>query len=420
MSGPKVVRIVTLEEVLLICNRELALVDAALDGWGKVLGRCGLQMPQEVRTRRKRLDAMMARGEYIEVQKEGPNLISWMDTTLEELVNAEFSPEARAARGRAGLAASAPALIAECRSQGIDLSGDLSARLEKGESSAVAEAMSLLASSRSTEPAQADRALLDRLQQGESRQYLSDWLAAEAAQDSRYLSAEKQLSLLKGLEGDVEPFARQLEALSKVGDAGQRGLRLDALCMDLTAAVRTARQVATLCREIAALQAQLGEQTAFAKDLEKQLSELRTRHQTMVSARGAVAARQSVLDGLRQLGYEVREGMATTWEDEGRLVLRHPSGDGYGVEVGGRGEKMQVRAVGLTVQGTRAADVSAEHRWCGELTDLQEKLAKNGGRLEILKSTPIGAQPLKRVVLVHEDERTEEVQEELRMRRQGE
>lgn len=68
--------------------------------------------------RRKRLGSLMTSAQYVEVQKEAPALIGWVDSLLEELLNAQFSPEARAARGRAGLAASAPALIAECRSQG--------------------------------------------------------------------------------------------------------------------------------------------------------------------------------------------------------------------------------------------------------------------------------------------------------------
>lgn len=112
--------------------------------------------------------------------------------------------------------------------------------------------------------------------------------------------------------------------------------------------------------------------------------------------------------------------MTTAWESEGRLVLRHPSGDGYGVELGSPGENLQVRAVGLGGTGWREADVSAEHRWCGELTQLRAQLAKSDGQLEILKSTPVGAQPVKRVVLAQEDERAEDGQEELKTRRLGE
>ena len=420
MSGPKVVRVVTLEEVLLICTRELAHVDAALAEWERVLSRCGSRLPAEVRTQRKRLGALMASGQYVEVQKEAPALIARVDSLLEELVNAQFSPEARAARGRAGLAASAPALIAECRSQGHVLAPELLARLGKGDSAAVAEVMALLSTSRSAAPLQTDTALLGRLRQGESRQYLGDWLAAQAEQDPRYINAEKQIALLRGLDVDAQIFTSRLEALVRQADAGQRGLLLDALYQELAAAVRTERQMAARRCEIAALQSQLAESVKFDKDLEKQLLDLQARHQAMVSARGIAAARESVLNGLRQLGYEVREGMSTAWESEGKLVLRHPSGDGYGVELGGRGEKLQVRAVGLRAQGSREADVSAEQRWCGELTELQAQLAKGGEQLEILKATPIGAQPVKRVVLTQEVERAEDEQEEFKMRRIGE
>jgi len=420
LSGPKVVRIVSREEVLMICQRELARVDAALAEWGPVLSRCGLAMPAEVTRRRQQLNALLARDQFIEVQKQAPLLVEWLDAQLEELVNAQFTPEARAARGRAGLAASAASLVAECQARGIELTGATRQGLEAGDSQEVSRILSQLAAGNSELGQEVDAALQNRLRPDEERQFLRDWQAAQSRQDPRTAVADKQLTLLRGLGAQVDAFCERLDTIHQLEDETRQSLQMDSLCIDLAKAVREERHRANLRREITALLSQLGETVAISDELEAQLGHLQERHQQMVAARAAASTKEAVLKGLRQLGYEVREGMATAWESEGRLVLQHPSGDGYGVELGGRGEKLQVRAVGFGAPTSQAKDTAAEERWCGELSQIGSELGKMGGQLEILRSTPVGAQPVKRVVLSREEERSEEGAEEMKLRSLGE
>lgn len=420
MSGPKVVRIVSREEVLMICRRELARVDAALAEWGPVLSRCGLSMPAEVLRRRQQLNALLAGDRFIEVQKQAPLLTEWLDARLEELVNAQFTPEARAARGRAGLAASAASLVAECQARGVKLSEAARQGLEAGDSQEVSRVLSQLAAAQAESGPAVDAALQDRLRPTEARQFLQDWQETQSRQDPRTAVAEKQLTLLRGLGAQVEAFSHRLDAIHQLEDESRRGLQLDSLCIELAGAVRQERSRAQMRREIAALLDQLEETVAYSDDLEAQRAQLQERYQQLLAARAAASTKEAVLNGLHQLGYEVREGMAAAWESQGRLVLQHPSGDGYGVEIGGRGEKLQVRAVGFGAPTSQAKDTAAEERWCGELSQMSSELGKLGGQLEILRSTPVGAQPVKRVVLAQEEERSEEGFEEMKLRSLGE
>ena len=104
-----------------------------------------------------------------------------------------------------------------------------------------------------------------------------------------------------------------------------------------------------------------------------------------------------------ELGYEVAEGMSTTWVSEGRLALRSATRPDYGVEVsGGESGRMQMRAVAFEAGGVGpdpSRDRDAETIWCGDVTGLEERLAKIGGGLVIERALPVGATPLKRIAI---------------------
>ena len=67
----------------------------------------------------------------------------------------------------------------------------------------------------------------------------------------------------------------------------------------------------------------------------------------------ATARRKAVLGGLAALGYEVRETLATALAREGRIVVRKPGTQDYGVElaapVDGATDAGARRGVGQTV-----------------------------------------------------------------------
>ena len=105
-----------------------------------------------------------------------------------------------------------------------------------------------------------------------------------------------------------------------------------------------------------------------------------------------------MLRGLAALGYEVREGVATAWTKNGRVVLGRPTSHDYGVELSGGGEAAKIQMRVVTSNGserTMTRDRDAETIWCGDVDKLRQALSQAGADFAIEKALPIGAAPLK-------------------------
>lgn len=95
----------------------------------------------------------------------------------------------------------------------------------------------------------------------------------------------------------------------------------------------------------------------------------------------ARAQRIAVLNALSELGYEVREGMATAWTQNGRVVVKKPSEKVYGVELSAPsvGQAFQVRVVASGSEGrSKQRDVEVESEWCADFKQLRSSLEKSG------------------------------------------
>ena len=98
----------------------------------------------------------------------------------------------------------------------------------------------------------------------------------------------------------------------------------------------------------------------------------------------------------------IREGMATAWAADGRVIVRKPSVPDYGVELGAPGDvaRLQVRLVGSDQPAstrTAARDRDQEVTWCNEFEALQAAVAAAGGHLAIERAVGAGVQPVKSV-----------------------
>jgi len=116
----------------------------------------------------------------------------------------------------------------------------------------------------------------------------------------------------------------------------------------------------------------------------------------------SVWRRTAVLKGLAELGYEVRDNMATAWVENGRIIVKKPNDNGYGVELGAvqDAERIQVQVVSFHPSSDiskASQDRDRETVWCSEFYRLQSLLEKSGTALQIEKALPIGAKPLKQV-----------------------
>src|SRR6478752_7576001 len=86
MSGPKVVRIVTREEILATCYGQLARLDAALDEWIRVGQRNECVDDSEVsaaKARREKLADLIGKDAFLAFQKEAPLEIAFLASDLQ-------------------------------------------------------------------------------------------------------------------------------------------------------------------------------------------------------------------------------------------------------------------------------------------------------------------------------------------------
>jgi hypothetical protein len=420
MSGPKVVRIVTREEILEICHGHLARVDAALAEWTRIGRRNACIGEDEIAAATGRRDALaklIAADRFMDVQKQAPIEEGFLrDDTQARL--AKLAAAQAAARGRVRREVeAATSLLRTLRASGRHIDPDLESGLERGEAAALSRGFQLLSANVPVPGASSE--LAAGLQEEGSSRTFGAWLASQPAPPADPAMARIEVRLEElalYLDADaILPLRRRLdEAVGAI--PARRALLLDGLEVETGRALTEARRRGALISDLSILLAELkagGLQThAYEGDLEKldsaslelriaQARETLTAHRAVLAA---AARRAAVLEGLAGLGYEVNVGMTTMFAQNGRLVLRSAARPDYGVEVSavGGAERMQMRAVAFEAGGRGpdpARDRDAETIWCGDVSTLQGKLAEVGGGLRIERASPVGATPLKRIAV---------------------
>ena len=223
-----------------------------------------------------------------------------------------------------------------------------------------------------------------------------------------------QLELL-GEFSQIAGFSKRLENLAVMVDPSKRRLLIDSLALEIDAALKAEYVEQNRQASLAALEAELSIYPAAPSVLIEQLHFLKGQSHaeiTDVAAEvrnwcDAEARRQDgeqirslVLGSLRELGYDVREGMATAWSEGGQLMLQKPGSSDYGVElqdVNGRMRTQVVRfgdpAAGLSEQ-QKQRDVEVEQQWCTAHSTVLKNLNDAGLDAKILASRAIGELPL--------------------------
>lgn len=428
MSGPKAFRIVTRAEVLAICRRDLARLDAAVEAWASAGRRNGT-------IEKKDLDAVMARRDglrrlldadrFVELQKQVSSEISFLQADAETRIRKASEMAARAQRDLRRTRAAAGALLRKLHDANVAIPADIADILADHRNAAervdavMARALALLPGP----PAQrvgSDRRheLAAKLEVGERRTTVQDWVSAQppTETDPVLVRIDDLIGEMRGLGMDTGPFATRVAEIEAAVPA-RRALIADSLLLDLATAVRNARVRDRLTGDLRERRAELSsggsaEAAALVAEIDALLADpaaeggpdlLRRSTAAIEDELKAMAAaerRHVMLQGLASLGYEVTEGMATAWVEGGQVVLRKPANPGYGVELSGgsRSDLLQVRAVGIG-SGTEARDFrrdrDMEEIWCGEFARLQTLIAKAGGNIAIESARPVGQFPLK-------------------------
>lgn len=436
MSGPKVVRVVTREELVALGESLLARLDQALNVWRRRCDQLGQMTEQDLNkamSRRNALEALFRADQFQAFTKGASDEIGFLQSDVETRRQAAIEAKARErvrdASGRQNAKALAKALRAKA---GVDAA--LIAELEGAATGSLpiaaidqllARGIQLISDREGTPLTEAQRQLADRLGAGEATQTLEQWKAKQIKVDPRQEALLKAITELAVL-GDVstsEMLNAHLTSLMQGGDSTQHAMRMDSLLIDARnakAAVIALNQaiselqlltaeLATAGIDVASWQAKVDQaaQQGSVESLRSLADEGRGELSDALRSKAALARRQAVLQGLAKLGYSVQEGMATTLAQDGRLVIKKPDMPGYGIEVAGgtANERLQVRAVALSASRDTTRDLDAESRWCQDFTRLQAELRVNGDELVIEKALPVGAVPL-RVVEAEADDRT--------------
>ena len=430
MSGPKVVRIVTIEEVLEICRGHLARLDEAIKRWERIGRRNDAVTDEDIRAMRARqteIAALVSKERYPDLQKRAPEEIQYIEADIERRLSdaARRAAEARARdRRRASLAT-------QLLKSGA-VKAELRATLEtiaRGEATDAVRAEAALGEVLRSAPVVADsnvivpavRALAERHARGLQGESFDQWLAANQPADEAEVVADKIDAAIAGLA--VAGAAQEAEALSaryKAGlaepSAAQRKMRSDTLLIEIGKTAVASRERRRSLEELASTTAEartaLGathsaflaeaaaaverEDAAGASSLTAKLRQAMVEHRKTAAA---AARREAVLSALAEVGYEAREGLSTAQPTAGRMVLRRAANPEVGLEVSGgtANERVQLRPVRFASPGTTgdaSRDRDIETIWCGDFDRLRESLAKLDADVAIEKAMAIGATPV--------------------------
>ena len=433
MSGPKVVRIVTREEVIATCELHLAGLNQAVNRWiskGQKEGIISEQDIAQINKRRQALQELLERDAFEELQKQVSIEIDYLKTDMKARLDKAIRKAAaeKAMKRRQGAAAQSVLTALEGSGKAIpqDLRNSLT-RLISGETAVdeaggvFARAFGLLSASESTSTSKQQKELAQSLATGEATQSFADWRTNHLMQgDSvRLEKLERRILELSGHPKDPisAQLASRLRAVYSQPHAGQRTLLMDSLEVDIADTLRRALKQDELLDELEDCLAQVkGYERAPAREIAGKIEQALTSADTAsaadliaqakevvaseVEAIAAAARRRAILQGLADLGYEVREGMETTFTQSCSLILRRPSTPGFGLEMSGSPEenRLQVRVVAFGQPGNprdKSRDRDIETQWCGDLDRLKKTLADAGGEIAVERALVAGAAPLK-------------------------
>jgi hypothetical protein len=444
MSGPKVVRVVTREEIEANCRRHIKDVEEAVDAFVRVAKRLDLDDASHragLQNRLDELESFFKAERWIEVQKRGPQTVAFLRSETERFRTEAVAAAVEVMSKRRRLVDSARSLIAAYENsdaaipatlaQVIAGAMDVEQRALPDLQSLVDRAFrALLSSAEPGRPNAKQTQLADRLGKGEAGVTLSEWLAARpqssSVEDSRLDALLAEISVSMNSMSAAALFQRAAR-IAEESSPSRRALLTDSLILDVVEQLKTRRTAdeamarlqdaraglaaiaspATKTIEAALSAALAAEDTTNADELVAEARAIADRESHAIIA---AARRKAILSGLATLGYEIRATMETAWARDGRLIVKKPGRSDYGVELGAPADasRLQLRLVGSELPSaprTTSRDKDEEIIWCGEFERLRVLIAAQGGGVEIERAVATGVQAVKSAAFNLADER---------------
>lgn len=262
-----------------------------------------------------------------------------------------------------------------------------------------------------------------------------DWLKTQSGETAMHQAKNDRLSRalaelqLRAPAESVVPLLQKARAIADEASAERRLLLTDSLlieadehCRHLRERKRAKEQLSEVLADLEPFQTV--EAAAWRQRLEVAAANpsLRAVGELVAAAKKwcaeesaleeAVLRREAVLKALASLGYEVREGMATAWAENGRVIVRRPSDPNYGIELASAstGASVQARVVafGDTERSAQSAqrDLEIEMSWCGDFHQVRSLIETDGFQPTLLHAKAAGEVPMKVVPHTEQDRRT--------------
>lgn len=430
MSGPKVVRIVTREEIIATCKDILAQLEAEIRRWERVGKRNDVLSDEDIaatRNRQAALKTLLATDRFMDLQKQVPNEIAYLQADLAERLNEAASKAASARLQERRLAALARQTLDRTDIMiPTDLRGELEA-VVKGNGSNKSQAENALARVLALTFAKSPSDKLTPEQEELARRYrgngpdvgFQDWLKTNAPEpEAISVKVEGVIEDLRiaGAEAMAAHFADRHRSIQDEPSKSRRQMLADTLILEVGKALADLRQKAEQLRALEQRAAPLENlESAEAKTLQRKvavaiaqedsasvgqlLTEVADCLDKERKALAAKAQRSAILSALKELGYEVREGMETAAPKHGHIVLRRAANPDMGVQITGidSAERVQIRPVRFGQTDTAAdksKDRDIETMWCSDFDRLKGKIGARQGALKIEQAHAVGAVPV--------------------------
>ena len=434
MSGPKVVRVRTREELLAETQAIVARLEHAIARWNRTAADTDDAAPASAGTaaRRDEILALLGQDRFAECNQAAVREIAYLADDTERLIERAATRHAHKLAARLRARQNAKVLLDAIVQRGVVTDTGLLAQLEvvarggqqEGSEQVLAAGFRLLApaeqATRAATSAQLE--LASRLSDGSSFPDLAQWRRSKEAEvaDVRVTSLAHQLELLRRYARDAQTvyaFEDQLTEVMGEASPERRSMLLDSLQVRIGAATKHAKACAALALEAGELATSLTalggadavealrelEAAVVSGDAPRLTAQLETCRRILdaqVRSEASRSRRNAVLQGLASLGYTVHEGMETAWMEQGRLVMHKPGSENYGVELASAADadRMQVRTVALKSERGPLQDIQAEQSWCQDFTLLRQGLVEQGTEVVVDKALGIGAVPVKVVI----------------------
>ncbi|VAW78796.1 hypothetical protein MNBD_GAMMA12-3928 [hydrothermal vent metagenome] len=276
----------------------------------------------------------------------------------------------------------------------------------------------------------AQQQVVASLQTGNNIHSYDDWRQQQVSHfEKSLLKVDDYLAQLETEWGPIllSPFNQRLKSLQLERDSDKANLLLDSLLIDLSKLMTQRTEYSEQLEKLSELALIIKPLDAqCAAQLQSQIVPLSVRDNITLLRkiydeynlkRNALelhslnqSRRSVIIEGLKNLGYAINEGMETSLAENGKLLLKKSATEDYGVELVGLKDnaQLQVRAVAFDNNDqlrNSDQDIAAEQSWCDEFHVLIENVKQQEGEIDIQKSWPVGKIPLR---VIHKVEETQQ------------